>query len=526
MSKRSTEALAGLLLLLLGLVAAEAAADVRRFALVVGTNHGNADEVPLHFAEQDARKMADVLGQFGNVAPEDLILLLDADADTVRRVMAEVDARIAREEDRGNVETVFIVYYSGHADARSMHLGGTELGFREFKKALKGSRADVRLFIIDACRSGEVTRVKGARPAAPFEISADDRLQGEGMAIITSSAASEDAQESDRLGGSFFTHHLVTAMLGAADKSGDKRVTLAEAYQYAYGETIRSTSRARFVQHPTYSFQIKGRTDLVLTNLDTRVRGLGQIVLEDAGSYVLFSGDDSGPVAAEVSVEAETPLMLEAGSYLVRLRGRKAVYEKVVRVSEGGETSVGRAEMSRVPYGRLVRKGLGEESRSAVGVATGAAVTGELVPGTGTTVLGTLGLQLDLEPISLQLRMRYGQGSSQNQLVALDQQVLGAEFGVLRLFDIGDLALGFGVRAGGDWIRQQLESDGVAPNRSNFTGRAGPVLHVSWAPAPWLSIWVEGAADAYFARVQGAEGETTDTRFVPYAAAGLNLYVF
>jgi hypothetical protein len=519
--------------LLLGLVAAAlvicaastAIAEVRRYAIVIGTNHGSADEESLLFAEEDARKMAQVLGRFGGVAPEDLILLLDTDAATVERVMNEVDARVRRDESNGS-ETVLIVYYSGHADARSMHLGGTELGFREFKKSLKSSSADVRLFIIDACRSGEVTRVKGARPAEPFNISADDRLQGEGIAIITSSAASEDAQESDRLRGSFFTHHLVAAMLGAGDQSGDQRITLAEAYQYAHTETIRSTSSARFVQHPTYSFQIKGRSDLVLTNLDTAVRGQGQLVLEDAGSYVLFQDDDAGPVAAEVSVEEGTPLMLNAGRYLVRLRGSSAVYETYATVAEGHATRVERSEMRRVPYGRLVRKGLGPQTRSAWGVTTGATVSGELLPGTGATVLGTAGVQVDLEPLSLQLRLRYGQSDASNDLVSLEQRVLGGELAALRLFDLGDFALGFGVRGGADWISQTLTTDGVAPDRGNLTGRAGAVLHVAWAPAPWLTIWMEGASDAYFAQVVGADGKSANARFVPYGAAGLNLYVF
>ena len=526
MSKRAADGCLGLMVLASLLFTVQAAAEVRRYAVVIGTNHGNADEPQLAFAEEDARKMADVLGRFGGVAPEDLVLLLDAEADAVTRVLAEVDARIERDKAAGSTETVLIVYYSGHADARAMHLGGTELGFKAFKATLRASPADVRLFIIDACRSGEVTRVKGARPAQPFTISADDRLQGEGMAIITSSAASEDAQESDRLRGSFFTHHLVAAMLGAADQSGDRRVTLAEAYQYAYTETIRSTSSARFVQHPTYSFQIKGRSDLVLTNLDTAVRGLGQLVLGDAGSYVLFQEDDTGPVIAEVSVEADTPLMLETGTYLVRLRGRRAVHETVARVSEGSATTVRRADMREVPYGRLVRKGLGQTTRSAWGFATGATVSAEVLPGTGALVLGTAGLQLDLEPVTLQLRMRYGQNTTTNDLVALEQRILGAELAVLRLFDLGDLALGFGVRAGGDWISQALDSQGVAPDRSNFTGRAGPLLHLAWAPTPWMSVWLEGAADAYFARVVGAAGGQTDTRLVPYGAAGLNFYVF
>ena len=42
-------------------------------------------------------------------------------------------------------------------------------------------------------------------------------LAGEGVVFLTSSSANEDAHESDTLKGSFFTHYLVSGMLGAAD---------------------------------------------------------------------------------------------------------------------------------------------------------------------------------------------------------------------------------------------------------------------------------------------------------------------
>ena len=60
---------------------------------------------------------------------------------------------------------------------------------------------------------------------------------------LAATAASEDAQESDELRGSFFTHYLVSGLLGAADEDGDGAVTLAEAYDHAYAATLRATSR-------------------------------------------------------------------------------------------------------------------------------------------------------------------------------------------------------------------------------------------------------------------------------------------
>ena len=56
-------------------------------------------------------------------------------------------------------------------------------------------------------------------------------------------SAGEDAQESDDIKGSFFTHHLVSALRGAADEDMDGRVVLEEAYRYTYNETLRASNR-------------------------------------------------------------------------------------------------------------------------------------------------------------------------------------------------------------------------------------------------------------------------------------------
>ena len=82
----------------------------------------------------------------------------------------------------------------------------------------------MRLAVLDSCASGALTRVKGGSFQAPFLV--DDANKVKGYAILTSSSADEAAQESDRLQASFFTHSLVSGLRGAADTTGDSRVTL------------------------------------------------------------------------------------------------------------------------------------------------------------------------------------------------------------------------------------------------------------------------------------------------------------
>ena len=509
--------------------AASAQGAAQRYAVVIGANLGEPDEVPLRYAERDATRVADVLGGVGQVPVENLVTLLGQDAETVERVLTDVNARIAqRRASEPGSDALLMVFYSGHADARGVHLAGSRLTFKRLRALMSGSAANLRVLVIDACRSGSVTRVKGGRATKPFTIDLGGRLDGEGMAIITSAAAGEDAQESERLAGSFFTHHLVSGLLGAADVSGDRRVTLGEIYEYAYHETIRSTSRAPIVQHPTYDFQIRGRQDVVLTELDRKGRQMAELVLRDGGHYVLFQGRSDGAVMAEFTVEPGQAVAIQAGRYLVRQRGSGAVYEAVIALKPGARETVERDQMERVPYGRMVRKGLGAQRPAALGVLVGAGASGPIAPGTGVMPLGLVGLQLDLEPLTLQARVRYGANQSANGFTETAQQLVGGELTLLKLYDVRAWAVGFGARAGADWIGQRFETPGEAAPRSAWTGGGGLVLHAAWAPLPWLALTVQGHGDVQMIEVLGDDGESSawQRRFVPRASAGVVFYAF
>ena len=89
-----------------------------------------------------------------------------------------------------------------------------------------------------------------------------------GHAFLTSSAATEAAQESDRIRASYFTHYLVSGFRGAADLSGDGKVTLGEAYQFAFNETLgRTVDTKGGAQHPSYDINLSGTGDVVMTDV-------------------------------------------------------------------------------------------------------------------------------------------------------------------------------------------------------------------------------------------------------------------
>lgn len=69
-----------------------------------------------------------------------------------------------------------------------------------------------------------------------------DDLATSGEAVLTSSAAHEQALESREIRASFFSHHFVSGLRGATGSSGDGRVTIGEAYRYAFVNTLLATS--------------------------------------------------------------------------------------------------------------------------------------------------------------------------------------------------------------------------------------------------------------------------------------------
>src|SRR4029453_6409903 len=136
-----------------------------------------------------------------------------------------------------------------------------------------------------------------------FDLVVTDRLDVAGAAFVTSASASESAQESAELASSYFTHYLISALRGAGDADDDGRVTLSEAYQYAYVKTAADTARTiAGTQHPSYAYKITGRGDLPLADL----RGARAVLVfpPGAGGDYLIVEAKRGEVVAEVFKQA------------------------------------------------------------------------------------------------------------------------------------------------------------------------------------------------------------------------------
>jgi hypothetical protein len=259
--------------------------------------------------------MARVLVELGDVQPDDVMLLQGQRVGSVERAITEARDRVAFFKKSPDVRTVVFFYFSGHSDGEAIEVGQEKLAYSRLKALLTGTQADVRLVVVDACRSGAGLREKGGKAVEGFTIRLADTLQATGEAFITSSAADEAALESSEVMGSYFTHNLISGLRGAADTSGDKLVTLSEAYKYAYDRTVSSTAMlAVGAQHPNYDFRLSGQGELVLASL---LKPSSMLVLPEADrSLVTDLARDQ--VVVEV-VGGAKEVALAPGQYGLRL---------------------------------------------------------------------------------------------------------------------------------------------------------------------------------------------------------------
>lgn len=242
----------------------------RRVAVLLGNNNGGPGRPVLHYAEEDAASVGRVLVELGGFVPADVHVLLGRDLKDVRAELGRVRADIAAAKSAGQ-SVMLLFYYSGHSDGVAFELNAERWAFADMRDDLKALGADLRVAIVDSCKSGALLTEKGGTPGPSFDIRFTDDLVTKGEAVLTSSAPEEMALESREIHGSFFSHHFVSGLRGAADSSGDGRVTLGEAYRYAFTNTLLATSNTLSgPQHPAFDYKLAGEGELVLTEVLAR----------------------------------------------------------------------------------------------------------------------------------------------------------------------------------------------------------------------------------------------------------------
>jgi len=327
------------------------------YALVVGSNRPGPGQQALRFALDDAGRVAEVLTEAGGATTEHLVRLDDPDAATLVSTLDGFEARLAADALRGQA-TVFLFYYSGHARAQGLDLGAENVSLADLRSHLEALDATVTLAVLDACQSGAVTDAKGVLPAADFSTSSVSGLGTAGFAVIASSSDTELSQESAALGGGIFTHHLATGLRGAADANEDGRVSLDEAYTYAYDRTlVTSSATAIGAQHVTLETDLKGQGQMILTRPEAASARLH--LPAELAAEVLLTRAPHDTVMAEVhkAPGAAMELALAPGSYQARVRqGQRTVACPVALVS-GSTVALDPSDCPRVSTPTVAARG-------------------------------------------------------------------------------------------------------------------------------------------------------------------------
>ncbi|MCY1022756.1 caspase family protein [Pyxidicoccus sp. MSG2] len=506
-----------LALALLLCAALPAAAETFRAAVVVGHNTGSGDRPPLRFAEADAGKMAGVLVELGGVRPEDLLLLQGRGLAEVRQALDVAGTRVRRWHQDPSARVVLTFYFSGHSDGEALELGRERLRFSDLRAWLEGTDADVRVALVDSCRSGALLAPKGGVPGPAFDVRLTDELDSAGQVLLTSSAEDELALESRDIAGSFFTHHLVSGLRGAADASGDGRVTLAEAYQYAFDRTVRDTAGTLVgAQHPAYDFRLSGRGELVLTEL-ARPRAL--LELPEGFRRALVVNVARDQVVAELVPGAARRIAVTPGTYALRLVRDDGTRTARIAVAEGQARAVSWDELTVAPAGAPLTSSKGgplDTGSASVSPPTWNVLVGLGAQGSVAEELGALpALRVALrgtQPAGLSVAATVGTGSREG---VSETSALGW-FGYRRAWALGAATASAGLELGAGVLFQRLDA-----SRGGWSGAGGAAL---WAglqvpvTGP-LSLMAEAQVPWVFYRRVGGQ----DVAVLPGAWVGLGL---
>lgn len=340
------------------------AAGLRRFAVVAGANSGGS-RPPLRYAVLDAARFADVLKELGGVRAEDATVLAEPTAAGLEMAVKALKARVeAARSGALRIEVVF--YYSGHADEAGLLMGESRYPYQVLRDQLGALNADVRIAVIDACASGGMTRIKGGATRPPFLVDASSNMKGH--AFLTSSSAEESAQESDRIGGSFFTHFLVSGLRGAADTSGEGKVTLNEAYQFAFNETLGRTLKTQGgPQHPSYDIDLSGTGDVVITDLRETSSSL---VLDESISGRCYVREQKAGIVIEVEKPAGRRIELGVGPgrYEVHCQEGQTARSSQFKADLGASRVLTETDFSKANLDPTLKRGGAEDSPAKAGL--------------------------------------------------------------------------------------------------------------------------------------------------------------
>jgi hypothetical protein len=353
---------------------------VERYAVYVASNYGGQSLERLRYARSDARRLAETMREVGGIEDKNTVMLVDPTRDDVDDAFDAVSATIKRNEGRAR-RTEFLFYYSGHSDEDALLLGDDRYEYGKLKASLSKIPSDVHVVMLDSCFSGNFVRAKGGTKQKPFLM--DDSTIVQGHAYLASSSEHEESQESDAIQASYFTQSIVTGLRGAADTSGDSKVSLNELYHYAFNETLSSTESSTVgPQHPSYNITLVGSGDLILTDIS---EAESVLMIPPAFEGRVFIRNPVGLLVSEVNKVAgtEIALALPANTYTVAVVTPATTSQSTVQLGKGQRVTLTQSRFATIQRNVTRSRGSDEDEDDDDNYAEGtrSAVALSLFPG-------------------------------------------------------------------------------------------------------------------------------------------------
>jgi len=305
--------------------------------LAAAANYGGPQREKLRYAVSDAEAFIQVLKDMGGANKDDIFLLIEPDKKELIKALENIDIKI-KQAGKEHRKTEIIFYYSGHSDEDGLMLGEEKLPYNIIKNSITQLSADVKVAILDSCSSGALIREKGGQMKSSFLL--DSSYNMKGYAFITSSSEDEVSQESDKIKSSFFTHYLLSGLRGAADMTGDGRISLNEAYQFAYNETLGRTQKTMGgAQHAGYYIKMSGTGDVVITEIK---RSEARLEIEKGLQGIFTVRSNESGLIAELQKKPEQRIQIgvDAGEYHIINQQGSNISEASLRIEKGSSVTL------------------------------------------------------------------------------------------------------------------------------------------------------------------------------------------
>jgi uncharacterized caspase-like protein len=174
---------------------------------------------------------------------------------------------------------LLLFYYSGHGDedsgecylvardGRRLVLGDTAVRMSRIKEIIGQASARAKVIVLDACHSGADIGSKGPQPMTSGFI---NRVfaEAEGQAILASCKQGEYSYEWSAHKRSVFTHFLLEAFEGQADRDEKGFVTVQDVSRYVVDRVKLWASQQKVCQTPTLQYAVAG--DIILVHYRRR----------------------------------------------------------------------------------------------------------------------------------------------------------------------------------------------------------------------------------------------------------------